>query len=826
VAAAVGKQLLEANLELRQRHNSLLSKYPATPSSVTPSSIPFPGTEPSWIPELDASSPVIASKTPTLSRAPSHSRRISVTPQALAALSEHNTELLAQLTQIQDETSRANLDGKRKLRQLEKEIAGLRAELDFAQERNGELEEQIENAEHVKQMEDKRREREAKLKALRERASTATGEGVKDYAPAHPFSGSPIAAVKTPKRRIPTTQTEGNSSDKEETPLIARPTVLDFDDGLSSPDPRQASLGPVSAGEFAVISQLLAKIEELETANREMVAASRERDERLRKVTEEANAIRQAYENLEDEADDEDEAAASMRSMVFKRAAALRNSSSSGSLGRRLRRERGQSAPSLRGKGKEKERLSILGTPKSGKTRRALSRSLFEPPSTRDEGEQADSESADDVNKSRRRPHSRSGSGDKTPQLRFVAPSVDDLSSEFSIAEDGYQRRFTKMPPSPMMNKLRLASPRDALDLDLTCNKPGLSPPSRMEGFAFQTSSSPPDSSSVPRSLQSTLSRRSLLFQGHTLGSELGSEFGEGWGASAIKDELLFDDDNLVDGDEEQTNPDSNFSGSSSQAPFAIEYSENPAVAAIRAALDPRNQGKLLQQDEHILPLGSLAGTPGETFFLLEHAVQARPTVWKEPNAERVKLALLERTRGHRALPSSADVEAEATEEKNEDPWEDKYEESGFEQSELEDAKGRKERTYSNSERPTMEERNRSWKRREAARERLERTAARRLSLVPGAGGTFDPNPNKERQRALATIEEKDGDKTLVKKREETKDDATVVRGGGLTANLSKTIVELWILLQAIVIIVVFVYSMARKGPRAILDAAEVRRPR
>ena len=826
MAAAVGKQLLEANLELRQRHTSLISKYPAPPSSVTPSSIPFPGAEPSWIPELDAASPVTASRTPTLSRAPSHSRRFSVTPQALAALSEHNTDLLAQLTQIEDETSRANLDGKRKLRQLEKEITGLRAELDFAQERNGELEEQIENAEHVKQMDDKKREREAKLKALRARASTATGEGVKDYAPAHPFSGSPIPAIKTPKRRIPTTQTEGGSSDKEETPLITSRAVLDFEDGLSSPGPRPTSLGPVSAGEFAVISQLLAKIEELEKANREMVAASRDRDERLRKVTEEANVIRQAYENLEeDEADDEDEAAAAMRSMVFKRAAALRSSGSSGSLGRRLRRDRGQSTPSLRGKGKEQERLSILGTPKSGKTRRALSRSLFEPPSTRDEGEQADSEDADDVNTSRRRPHSRSGSGDKTPQLRFVTTSVDDLSSEFSIAEDGYQRRFTKMPPSPMMNKLRLASPRDALDLDLTFNNSGLSPLS-MEGFTFHTSSPPPNSSSVPRSLQSTVSRRSLLLQGHTLGSELGSEFGEGWSASAIKDELLFDDDSLVDGDEEQINPDPNFSGSSSQAPLAIEFLENPAVSAIRAALDPRNQGKLLQQDEHILPLGSLAGTPGETFFLLEHAVQARPTVWKEPNAERVKLALLERSRGHRALPSSADVEAEGAEEKNEDPWADKYEESGFEQSEVKDAKGNKDRSYSNVERPTMEERNRSWKRREAAKGRLERTAARRLSLIPGAGGTFDPNPNKERQKALATIEELDGDKRLVKKRKDTKDDAVMMRGEGVTANLSKTIVELWILLQAIVVIVVFVYSMARRGPRAILDAAEVRRPR
>ena len=144
-------------------------------------------------------------------------------------------------------------------------------------------------------------------------------------------------------------------------------------------------------------------------------------------------------------------------------------------------------------------------------------------------------------------------------------------------------------------------------------------------------------------------------------------------------------------------------------------------------------------------------------------------------------------TRGHRALPSSADAEEEAAEGKNEDPWEDKYEESGFEQSELEDAKGRKAIAYQTSEGPTVEQRNRSWKRREAAKERLECTAARRLSLVPSPGGTFDSNANTERQIPLATIEEKAGYKKPVKKHDET-------RGGGLAANLSKPVVELWIL--------------------------------
>ena len=58
---------------------------------------------------------------------------------------------------------------------------------------------------------------------------------------------------------------------------------------------------------------------------------------------------------------------------------------------------------------------------------------------------------------------------------------------------------------------------------------------------------------------------------------------------------------------------------------------------------------------------------------------------------------------------------------------------------------------------------------------------------------------------ALATTEEKDGVKKPVKKRDET-------RGEGLATNLSKPVVELWTLLQGIVTLVVFMYSMARRG--------------
>ena len=146
----------------------------------------------------------------------------------------------------------------------------------------------------------------------------------------------------------------------------------------------------------------------------------------------------------------------------------------------------------------------------------------------------------------------------------------------------------------------------------------------------------------------------------------------------------------LVDGDEEQINPDPNFSGSSSQSPFMIDFLKNPAVPAIRAALDSPQLTKASSFSRMITSFRSevLPAHLERHFSSSSMPFQACPTVWEEPNAEHVKLVLLERSRVHRALPSPADVEAEGAEERNEDPWADRYEESGFEQSELKNAKG------------------------------------------------------------------------------------------------------------------------------------------
>jgi hypothetical protein len=95
--------------------------------------------------------------------------------------------------------------------------------------------------------------------------------------------------------------------------------------------------------------------------------------------------------------------------------------------------------------------LNILDTLNRAKLVERSADRCFELSRIRDEGEgeQADSESVDDVKKFSPRSHSRTGSGDKTPLIvRFVAPPVDNLStSEVSIAEDGYQKSFTKIPP-------------------------------------------------------------------------------------------------------------------------------------------------------------------------------------------------------------------------------------------------------------------------------------------------------------------------------------------------------------------------------------------
>ncbi|KAG8826706.1 hypothetical protein FRC17_008145, partial [Serendipita sp. 399] len=246
---------------------------------------------------------------------------------------------------------------------------------------------------------------------------------------------------------------------------------------------------------------------------------------------------------------------------------------------------------------------------------------------------------------------------------------------------------------------------------------------------------------------------------------------------------------------------------------------ENSAVAAIRTALDPQNQGRPLEEGEHILPVGSLEGSPSESFYLLSHAVNARPTKWGAlPPKQR---DLLENSPSNvRNRRSPAPMSAERS---PKDHLEKELGHSDTEDSETErDIRGeggsrpgvrkmrsRIETLYTDSEAVPA--------RRIAALSRLKETAADRSNRPARS------RKSRSSRASQAGIEVGETEQNLQREPPTRRGEDLMPKDGW-----GRTLLEIWIVLQAAIILMVFVYSMARRGPRAILDAAEVnkRRPR
>ncbi|KAI0698519.1 hypothetical protein C8T65DRAFT_729190 [Cerioporus squamosus] len=321
LTSALCKSLYTDNVTLKSKHESLLARLPgtrtSTPSSSRPTS-PF---------RLDA---------PSLERSPSYSvafpgsptepnqslaiparlrriRRVSVTPGELSMLADQNAELIDKLEKLEDESEKADQTGKRKLRKLEEEIQVLREELERTQARGQELEEQAKAATQAIAVQKRKEEREARLQALKERSaadpptSDAPDEEVRDFAPPSwlPSRSSPM---KRSASASTSASTHSLSSDHAYeralgiTPMEEEPST---DEEHESYFPNHEALSsnrdqPPQA-EFAIVSQLLAKIGELERTNAEIKEQQRLTDERRRAAQWDAESIRRVYDWLDDD---------------------------------------------------------------------------------------------------------------------------------------------------------------------------------------------------------------------------------------------------------------------------------------------------------------------------------------------------------------------------------------------------------------------------------------------------------------------------------------------------------------------------------------------
>jgi hypothetical protein len=638
--------LLETNLSLRQRHASLVTKTSpfllaggaSAPGAQAGDNALSPPMSPVASPSLlHPSTPNLASQR--------HSRRLSTSPAQLAVLSSQNEELIEALGKLQDETSSANFEGKQKLRKLEKEIAGLRAELEQSHLKNGELEERIDSVqfEHERQLELKRQEREARAQELRQSTSK-------------PESASPAFANYAPTSHSPAKPSfvKPEYSKQDAHSATTRPTLVPFpssDSQLTVTSTRSPSPGEPSA-ELVVLGQLLSKIEELESTNREILERHLETDSKLRNATSQSDALQKVYENLEDEmeayADDEGGTFSADQSPLLVGSPSgyaspllgFRGSFKGRGLGflyppsQRVRslRERGSPVSSLRAK------LSEASPEQSNALRKSLNSSLFGqgPPESTHHDIDVDSDH-----------------------------DIDDLGEGASLT--ARTQKLTPLKPKYSRRRLR---PKASLDVQtVSLGKPSisLSPPSR----GLRPSASHP-ALAVMSSGHSAFSSSKRTSEQQNLWNELDNTFDEAGQVRAFKDGGVNDSEGEggPDLDEKTIVLDHLAVGVPSTTVDGMEHEENRAVAAIRRALDPRNAGRSLENGEHILPVGSLEGSPGESFFLLSHAVEARPNKWIVTAPKRHGLIEDSVTRiKHMALPPSMSLGTDA----GEDPWDVRY---------------------------------------------------------------------------------------------------------------------------------------------------------
>jgi hypothetical protein len=314
--------LYENNIELKNKHQTLLARLPTSSASVSPSgssasSPTTPGTtlshpSPHYYTNVSHSS----SRASTSGPRPRHSqRRVSVSRSDLALLSDQNAELLAKLEKLESESVQNDQAGRRKLRNLEKEIQGLRDELDKTRAKSDELEEKAKLASLSIESEEalrRRHEREERLRALRGKSESDTSDGeVRDFAPGGALAlqrnSRSTGPGRSEKYRFPSQSLRRHASEAvfrstSATSKLARKASLC--DGLPQSflqfqfPPAQA---PVSATpEYALVSQLLQKIHELEQINTQITEQQAKTTASLQSVQKDAANIRLIYESLGD----------------------------------------------------------------------------------------------------------------------------------------------------------------------------------------------------------------------------------------------------------------------------------------------------------------------------------------------------------------------------------------------------------------------------------------------------------------------------------------------------------------------------------------------
>ncbi|KAL0580531.1 hypothetical protein V5O48_001518 [Marasmius crinis-equi] len=296
------KSLYEDNTSLQSKHKALLSKLPSTPSRRPSPDSPLPSPAGSGFSPFSShyrSSPSIDSpiRTPPpisehdpfefpsrstpLKYGGRHVRKISVTPYDISLLNDQNAELLLKVEKLETESASQELTGRKMLRKLEKEINGLRSELEAVREK------EALNAAKAKERADRentdKRERKRMTKSrsgpvsARTRERDDTEAPVRDFAPPGPLSGLFNRSTTSLPTSIP---------DSEEPQSGSEPNT-----------PTSASAFEDQQREF--IAQVMSKMAELEETNARLQSQQAETAAQLMAVQKETDSLGRVYEGLE-----------------------------------------------------------------------------------------------------------------------------------------------------------------------------------------------------------------------------------------------------------------------------------------------------------------------------------------------------------------------------------------------------------------------------------------------------------------------------------------------------------------------------------------------
>lgn len=513
------------------------------------------------------------------------------TPQKLARLEDMNADLQERIEELNEQLQEDTEASSHQVRRLEKELANLRAELSYTRERNEQLEAARQRDEEGEEelAKEHRRQRTEKLRAARHRRLTHGLGSVGSQAEMSAASGSSprimdFAPKPTPAdlKRI-LSRAEGGGVDIEEPEDQSKDE--DDDDGyVDSPTTTLAGSGDWSKRTTGESASFMERLTNIERATLNMQRAN------SRGLNSPAIVASPSLPPLE-------MSSHSPFSTISSRADGF----SKDSVVNTFSKGAGPSSTPRRGsmsslKPKRGHRMSVQRVALGNKAMLAMS------------------------NKA-----SSSGSKGKSraslTSMSFTPPSPGELNSSARL-DRGYQSTAASSTLAPPGS----SNPNTPRPSSLSLFAEAISSPLRE--FAFLNPLSPGGSLRSRLGLASPGALDNI--NAPTLKSELlGHEFGDDWRADF--EERMFGDLDLSelisakeDGDDDEDHQqDSSVAGS-------VIGSSSVAMNALSAALDPMRKGELREVDEHILPLGSLREAPNETFYLLDKAVAARPSVWTD----------------------------------------------------------------------------------------------------------------------------------------------------------------------------------------------------